>query len=108
MGTAVDEPIPPICRLLTLASQNKELHNFYLRNPKGSACDETPARLDRLLVSECDGVSGLESQLEGLTSEQLEFLKFGLAYHISRQEDSVRLSTKIHVKEVDPAAEEEG
>jgi hypothetical protein len=91
------------CRLTT-ALQNKELRSFYLGNQQDAAQDEAPARLDRLLRRDCCVDHGLEAELQGLSSEQLEFLKFGLAYHISRRAGSVRLSTKAHVKIAKPAS----
>ncbi len=40
----------------------------------------------------------MEAELEGLSGEQVDFLKFGLAYHISRRAGAVRLSNKARVK----------
>ncbi len=40
----------------------------------------------------------LEEKLVGLGNDDVEFLMLGLAYHIPRQQDSVRLSTKTKVK----------
>ncbi len=82
---------------LTTSPQNTELYRFYLGNPKDAAPDEAPARLDRLLRRECHA-DQVEAELQGLSGEQVDFLKFGLAYHISRRAGAVRLSNKARVK----------
>ena len=86
---------------LTAAVQNEDLRSFYLGSPAGAGQDEMPGRLDRLLDSDCardDWRDRVAEVLEGLDGEQVEFLKFGLAYHISRKANSLRLSTKAHVR----------
>ncbi len=57
-----------------------------------------PALLDQLLDVEGPSHKAIQKQLEGLEKLDVEFLMLGLTYYISRQQDSVRLSTSIIVK----------
>eukprot|EP00291_Cryptomonas_curvata_P024454 CAMPEP_0172156042 /NCGR_PEP_ID=MMETSP1050-20130122/2967_1 /TAXON_ID=233186 /ORGANISM="Cryptomonas curvata, Strain CCAP979/52" /LENGTH=1139 /DNA_ID=CAMNT_0012825019 /DNA_START=308 /DNA_END=3727 /DNA_ORIENTATION=+ len=64
--------------------------------------DTMPLLLDYLLNKDSGDVVVVEDILQqkhkNLEDDDVEFLKLGLAYHICRKQDSVRLSTKIIVK----------
>jgi hypothetical protein len=51
-----------------------------------------PRLLDDLLNKKCDFENLLEEKSKHLTEYGVEFIILGLAYHISRKEDYVRLS----------------
>jgi hypothetical protein len=66
-----------------------------------------PALLDQLLDVEGPSHKTIQEQLEGLEKPDVEFLMLGLAYYISRQQDSVCLSTSIKVNNYRKAKSEE-
>ena len=73
-----------------------------------------PALLDQLLDVEGPSHKEIQKQLENnlqklerLEKPDVEFLMLGLAYYISRQQDSVCLSTSIKVNNYRTAKSEE-
>ena len=55
-----------------------------------------PRFLDQLLI--CGTKQDIDNLPDELDDNDAKFLQLGLAYHISRKQDSVRLSKKIIVK----------
>ncbi len=82
----------------TFVGQSMELRTFL--NPDQQTdliSDKMPFLLDRLLNKDYTS-KDLEKEHMAVEDIDVEFLKLGLAYHISRKQDSLRLSTKIIVK----------
>jgi hypothetical protein len=61
-------------------------------------CERMPALLDWLLREDFTVTRTNLEKLGSLQEHEAEFLMLGLAYHISCQQDSVCLSTKIMLK----------
>ncbi len=76
-----------------MIKQNAVLYEF-LNPDKQEKRDTMSHLLDQLL----SGERTIENIPEKLDDKDIEFLQLGLAYHISRKKNSVRLSTKIIVK----------
>jgi hypothetical protein len=94
---------------LGYAGQNRNLRDF-LDKGEGNISNSMPDVLDKLLDGNMNWTvienqiqlpSGgfwrrcITGQQESLKKHDAEFLMLGLAYHISRQQDSVRLKKKF-------------
>ncbi len=75
--------------------QSTQLYKFLNRGANSTAM---PSLLDQLISSDCR-VENLSVKLPAeLDDRDARFLQHGLAYHISRKQRSLRLSSKIIVK----------